>query len=96
MSFSDAQTALLIGFMRRLCTARRTARSAPTSAPSTAAFTVAPRLSNTTLGSPLRTTFIRHLRSMPPRGPFSSCVRTLTRSIALANLPSRVPSLRRI
>jgi hypothetical protein len=72
--------------MRLRCTARRTARSTPASAVSIAAFTVASRLSKTTLGSPLSTTFIRHVRSMPPRGPFTSCIRTLTRSIELANV----------
>lgn len=48
------------GFVRRRCVVRRTARCTPDSAASTAPLSDASRLSNTTLGSPRKTTLIRH------------------------------------
>jgi hypothetical protein len=52
--------------------------------------------STTTLGKPLTTTLAAQIVSIPPRGPFASLTRTVTRSIDEANFPSLSPTFRRI
>jgi len=82
--------------MRRRRTELRTVRSTPAKARSTAARSDASRFSNTTVGNPFGTTLFRHTRSTPPRGPLASSIRTLTRWMERANLPSRLSSLCRM
>jgi hypothetical protein len=52
--------------------------------------------STTTLGEPLTTTLAAQILSTPPRGPFASLTRTVTRSIAGENFPSLSPTFRRM
>ena len=54
------------------------------------------RRSATTLGKRLSTTLIRHTISTPPRGPFTSRTRTVTRSTTSPYLPNVVRALRLI